>query len=403
MLAVADAQQLVLHFTQPLPPQVVPLSATLLGLVLAEDVACDLDMPPYDKALMDGYAVRTADVATGKAVLSVVEEIVAGQTPRHAVGPGRASRIMTGAPMPAGADAVVQVERTKLLEDGRVAIDDRAPKVAQNVLYQGREMRRGDTVLAAGAMLRPQEIGLLATLGKASAYVIPRPRVAILPTGDELVEPDKMPGPSQIRNSNGPMLVAQTSRAGGLPNYLGIARDNLESLRALVNEGLRCDVLILSGGVSVGKLDLVPQVLHENGVVAHFHKIAMKPGKPVFFGTREKTLVFGLPGNPVSSLVGFELFVRPALRRLRGFAATGPRFVDATLQEDFAYSTDRPTYHPARLEMTAQGYRVRTVPWFGSSDLRGLLGANAVVLLPPGDLVHRAGSVYSVLPFEDPE
>ncbi len=399
MLAVADAQQLILRYAEPLTPRHVPLSATLLGLVLAEDVASDLDMPPYDKALMDGYAVRSADVG----VLGVVEEIVAGQTPRLALGPGQASRIMTGAPMPVGADAVVPVELTKLLDDGRVAIQARPPRPGQHVLYQGREMRRGDTVLASGAVLRPQEIGLLATVGRASVAVIPRPTVAVLPTGDELVDVAVTPGAGQIRNSNGPMLAAQVSRAGGLPHPLAVARDDADRLRALVEEGLQADVLILSGGVSAGKRDLVPDVLHAAGVVAHFHKVEMKPGKPVYFGTRDRTLIFGLPGNPVSSLVCFELFVRPALRRLRGHAAAGPRLVDALLLEDFAYKTDRPTYHPARLETTAQGYRVRAVPWFGSADLRGLLQANAAVVLPPGDLLHRAGLAFPVLPFEESE
>ncbi len=403
MLAVADAQQLIQRFAQPLPPQTVPLTESILGLLLAEDVASDLDVPPYDKALMDGYAVRTADCASGQAVLRIVEEIVAGQTPQHAVGSGEASRIMTGAPLPAGADAVVRVEDTKTVAADRVAIEGRAPRPGQNVLYQGREMRRGETVLASGTPLRPQEIGLLASVGRASVPVIPRPRVAVLPTGDELVDVAATPGAGQIRNSNGPMLVAQTSRAGGVPAHLGIGRDNLDSLRPLVEQGLQADVLILSGGVSVGNRDLVPQVLHAAGVVPHLHKVDMKPGKPVFFGTRDQTLVFGLPGNPVSSLVCFELFVRPALRRLRGYADAGPRLVDAIFLEDFAYATDRPTYHPARLEMTAQGHRVRVVPWFGSADLRGLLRANAVVVLPPGNLIHKAGTVFSVLPFEESE
>jgi molybdopterin molybdotransferase len=403
MLAVADAQQLILRFAQPLTPQLVPLTETALGLLLAEDVVSDLDMPPYDKALMDGYAVRTADLPEGQGVLIVVEEITAGKIPQRAVAAGCASRIMTGAPIPSGADAVVAVERTKLLDDGRVAIQDRPPTPGKFILAQGREMKRGDTVLRNGSLLRPQEIGLLATVGRTTAKVVPRPQVAVLATGDELVDAAATPQVGQIRNSNGPMLLAQTSRAGGVPHNLGIARDSLDSLRPLVEEGLQADVLVLSGAVSAGKLDLVPDVLREAGVVAHFHKIAMKPGKPVFFGVRDRTLVFGLPGNPVSSFVCFELFVRPAFRRLRGHADAGPRFVTAILTEDYPYSTERPTYHPARLEMTASGYQVRAVPWFGSSDLQGLLGANGVMLLPSGDTLHRAGQPYSVLPFEDPE
>src|SRR5439155_14195170 len=176
-----------------------------------------------------------------------------------------------------------------------------------------------------------------------------------------------------------------------------IARDRLDSLRPLVSEGLRSAVLLLSGGVSAGKLDLVPGVLQELGVEPHFHKVEMKPGKPVFFGTHGHTLVFGLPGNPVSALVCFELFVRPAVRRLLGHADPGPHMVAAALSDDFAYRTDRPTYHPARLEAGADGWCVRPVPWFGSADLRGLVQANALVLFPAGEQHHRAGQVFSVL------
>ncbi len=400
MLSVAEAQAVVLRHARPLPPEVRPLAPAALGLVLAEDVASDLDMPPYDKAMMDGFAVRAADLPEGRGTLRVVEEITAGRTPRRPVGPGEAARIMTGAPMPAGADAVVMVERTRPADDGRVVIEDRPPVPGQNVLPRAREMRRGETVLAAGTVLRPQELGLLATVGRAQARVHPAPAVAVLATGDELVEADATPGPGQIRNSNGPMLAGQVSRAGGVPRSLGIAPDRAEALRDLVAEGLRSPVLILSGGVSAGKLDLVPGVLQELGVTAHFHKVVMKPGKPVLFGSRGDQLVFGLPGNPVSSLVCFELFVRPALRVLGGHADPGPRLLRATLAEEYAYRTDRPTYHPARLEAGEGGWEVRAVPWFGSPDLRGLTRANAFVLFPAGDHVHRAGQVFQVLSTE---
>jgi molybdopterin molybdotransferase len=400
MLSVVEAQAVVLQHARPLPLEDVPLTPAALGLVLAEDVASDLDMPPYDKALMDGYAVRAADLPEGRGVLRIVEEVTAGRTPQRPVGPGEATRIMTGAPLPAGADAVVVVERTRTTENNRVAVEDRPAAPGQNMLPRGREMRRGETVLAAGTVLRPQELGLLATVGRTSARVYPAPAVAVLATGDELVEAGVTPGPGQIRNSNGPMLAAQVSRAGAVPRVLGIAPDRLDRLRALVADGLRSPVLILSGGVSAGKLDLVPGVLRELGVEAHFHKVEMKPGKPVFFGSRGNALVFGLPGNPVSSLVCFELFVRPALRRLAGHAEAGPVLVSAALAEDFAYRSDRPTYHPARLEAGERGWRVRAVPWFGSSDLRGLSQANAFVLFSAGDHAHRAGQVFQVLRME---
>jgi len=400
MLTVAQAQAKVLDFAHQLPPETVALDARTLGLVLAEDIAADIDLPPYDKSLMDGYAVRSADLPDGHGSLTVIGEITAGQTPRTPVGAGQAVRIMTGAPMPAGADAVIVVERTRSFEGDRVQIDDRPPSPGQNMLAQGKEMRRGDVVLRTGTVLRPQEFGVLAAVGRATAAVYPAARAAIVATGDELVEAAAIPGPGQIRNSNGPMLMAQSCRAKAVPRILGIARDRLDSLRELVREGLEASILILSGGVSAGKLDLVPGVLQELGVEAHFHKVEMKPGKPVFFGTRGKTLVFGLPGNPVSSLVCFELFVRPAIRRLMGHSDAGPHWIKAVLTEKFVYRTDRPTYHPARLEPTPTGWAVKPVPWFGSADLRGLLEADGLALFPPGNAEHGAGEVLAVLNLE---
>jgi molybdopterin molybdotransferase len=435
MLSVSQAQTIVLQHARPGLPQVVPLTSAALGLVLAEDIAADLDSPPHDKAMMDGFAVRTADLPQGKGVLTVVEEVTAGRTPQQAVGASQATRIMTGAPLPAGADAVVQLERTQMLDGQRVQIDDPALSPGKNILPQGKEMRRGETVLPAGTPITAQVVGLLAGVGRTAVRVFGEPVVAVISTGDEVVEASQMPGPGQIRNSNGPMLTAQVSRSGGLPRYLGIARDRLDSLRPLIAEGLRASILVLSGGVSAGKLDLVPGVLAELGVTAHFHKVEMKPGKPVFFGTRAQPpvdpvsapageeagrrsleevmaslprrsaaglcLVFGLPGNPVSSLVCFELFVRPAIRRMLGHAEAGTALASLPLADDFPYSTDRPTYHPAKLEAAAEGWRVRPLPWFGSADLRALAGADALVVFPTGKHHHRAGEIFPVLRMSD--
>jgi molybdopterin molybdotransferase len=399
MLSVPEAQAIVLQHAQPLPPASVALESVPLGAVLAEDVASDLDMPPFDKAMMDGYAIRSADLASGTATLTVVEEVTAGQTPRQPVGPGQATRIMTGAPIPGGVDAVVMIERTTLDQD-RVTIEDKPPKPGQHILPRGREIRTGEIILKSGCCLRPQEFGLLAAVGKTSVRVQPLPRVAVLPTGDEIVDPGVKPGPGQIRNSNGPMLAAQVHRAGGVPRLLGIARDTVDSLRSFIQKGLQADVLILSGGVSAGKLDLVPGVLEELGVKARFHKVLMKPGKPVFFGSRGSTLVFGLPGNPVSSLVCFELFVRPALRRLQNHAEPLPPLWRIPLGRDFAYKTDRPTYHPACVQWLEGQCQLTLFPWFGSPDLRGLTGANALAVIAPGEHQFRSGQMLDVLPLE---
>jgi molybdopterin molybdotransferase len=238
-------------------------------------------------------------------------------------------------------------------------------------------------------------------VGRASVKAYSRPRVAVLVTGDELVDGEQLPGAGQIRNSNGPMLAAQVRRAGAIPLILGIARDRVEHLRARIMEGLQSPILVLSGGVSAGKLDLVPGVLQELNVQARFHKVKLKPGKPVFFGTHERGLVFGLPGNPVSALVCFELFVRPAIRRLAGHADPGPFLVRATLVEDFPHRSDRATYYPAWLEDVETGSSVRTVSWFGSPDLHSLTRANCFVVLPAGDQTYRAGTPINVLRVEE--
>ncbi|HEV3204061.1 MAG TPA: gephyrin-like molybdotransferase Glp [Gemmataceae bacterium] len=397
MISVTEAQTLVLQYARPLKPEIMPLTPAALGLVLAENIPSDLSMPPFNQALMDGYAVRSADLPEGAGILTVIEEVTAGKTPHINLEAGQATRIMTGAPIPPGADAVVMVEKTSILEGNRINLEDRSLKPGQNILNKGRQMREGDIVLSSGAILRPQEFGLLATVGRTAVQIHSLPQAAIISTGDELVEAVHRPGPGQIRNGNGPMLMGLIARAGGVSRYLGIARDNLTSLRSLITEGLQSDLLILSGGVSAGKMDLVPQVLQELGVKPLFHKVTMKPGKPVFFGTQGNTLVFGLPGNPVSVAACFELFVRPAVRKLRGLAEPGPIMVQATLEDDFLYQSDRPTYHPAWLEESSRGWQARIAPWFGSADLRALAKANAFIVLPAGEHLHRAGQTYSVM------
>jgi len=260
-------------------------------------------------------------------------------------------------------------------------------------------MRAGEVVVPAGTKLTPAAFGLLAAVGRTEIRAYPAPRLAIVSTGDELVEPLARPGPGQIRNTNGPMLVAQTARAGAEARYLGIARDDKAGLEKLVRDGLaNSEILVLSGGVSAGKFDFVPEVLREAGAEAHFHKVRMKPGKPLLFGTRGETLVFGLPGNPVSSFVGFELFVRPALRKMGGEAIPGPTFAPVPLAEDLKADNDRPTYAPATLKWTSEGLRVSPAGWFGSADLRGLLATDALISLPAGVVTYAAGFGVSTLP-----
>ena len=408
MLEVDAAQRLILEHATPLPTARVPL-AQARGQILAEPIASDVDSPPHDKSIVDGYAVRAEDLATGSAELHIIEEVTAGQVPTQTVVPGTATRIMTGAPLPQGAEAVVMVEETTPAQrasgETSVRIQTSRFRMGQNIMRQATSMRRGQQVLEAGRELRPIEIGLLAEVGRAEVLVYWRPTVAVLATGNELVAAESIPAAGQIRNSNGPMLAALVSRAGGNPVELGIARDNEQDLTAFVSRGLEADVLVLSGGVSAGVLDLVPAVLAKLGVQQVFHKVNVKPGKPLWFGvlpTETGTkLVFGLPGNPVSTLVGFELFVRPALGRLLGRTSSLPEPQRARLTSEFEHRGERPTYHPACIAPGAgnQGSdlpAVNLLDWRGSADLCTLSRADCLVHFLAGEKKYAPHDVVEV-------
>jgi molybdopterin molybdotransferase len=419
MLTIAEALAEIIAHVRRLPAVRAPLRDAL-GLVLAEDAVSDLDSPPFDKALMDGYAVRCVDVAAGRASLRVIEEVVAGHVPRLAVGSGEATRIMTGAPLPGGADAVVQVEHTRLSgESGDaflVHIDTTEMTAGKNVLKRGASLPQGALVLPAGRQIRPQEAGCLAELGYDPVSVYRCPRVAVLSTGDELVPVNVVPAPGQIRNSNEAMLTAQLQQMGADPVHLGVACDNHSELAEAIGRGLSCDVLVLSGGVSAGKLDLVPSVLAEAGVRQIFHKVRVKPGQPVWFGVLERPersakrggeagslmddasqcCVFGLPGNPVSSMVCCELFVRTAIRRQMGIEPASPTPFRARLVRDHFNSGTRPTYRPARWQCSETGAVVDLVPWAGSADLCATVEANGMALFPEGDQTYPAGTMVDV-------
>jgi molybdopterin molybdotransferase len=399
MLAVADALKAILGECHPLGAVKMPVLEAV-GLVLAADVASDIDSPPHDKAMVDGYAIRAAELASGTADLGVIEEVTAGAVPARAVSAGEATRIMTGAPIPSGADAVVMIERARESADGRVVLVDRPPAVGQNIMRRGAATKRGEVVIAAGTVIRPIEVGVLSEVGRTKVRVVSRPTVAVLATGNELVPADQTPGAGQIRNSNGPMLAAAVTGAGGVAEVLGIAPDDPERLSAAIIEGLSADVLLLSGGVSAGVLDLVPNVLVDLGVERVFHKVQLKPGKPLWFGVRRReakppTLVFGLPGNPVSSFVCFELFVRAAIARLAG-RENAITVVPAVLTEPFSHRGDRPTYHPARLHFINGRFEATPVAWKGSSDLAALVRANALIQFPAGDRAYQTGDMVEV-------
>lgn len=396
MLEVGEAQSIVLSATKRLRPEVTALTSSALEMVTAEDVLADTDSPPFAKSMMDGYAVRAMDCVE-PCELEVIEEIAAGSLPLKAVHQGQCARIFTGAPLPEGADAVVMVEKTDLLPNGRVAIREAGFPPGKHVFPQGAEWKEGDIVVPSGTMITPISFGLFASCGRTAVACTPNPRISIICTGNEIVEANMKPKGPQIRNSNGPMLVAQSVRAGALPRYLGIAKDTEKMLAALMREGLgNSNIMILAGGVSAGSLDLVPGTLEGLGVTIHFHKVRMKPGKPLLFGTHGDTLVFGLPGNPVSAFVGFELFVRPALRAMMGRSGESDKFISGTLTNDFKTKNDRPTYHPA----TSSSQGVSATQWAGSADLRSLLTANALLVLPAGDVSYKAGQSVSMIPIK---
>lgn len=394
MLTVADAQALVLERVLPGPVICRSLGIELLGMTLAQHIDATSDSPPFDKAMVDGYAVRSTDAKAPGAMLTLIEEIPAGQMPRRTVGPGQASLIMTGAPLPSGADAVIMHEQTQRQE--QQVILHTAVRPSQNVLRRGTEMAAGEQVFTSGTTITPAVLGVLASLGAVEVSVHQPPRVAILSTGDEVVEPETTPADGQIRNSNGLLLTSLVAQAGGVPTYLGIARDQPENLSRMIQAGLAADMLVISGGVSAGALDLVPRLLSEAGVTVHFHKVAMKPGKPLLFGTCGRTLAFGLPGNPVSSLVGFELFVRPALRRRLGQPRPLPMEVEAELTMDFQHQSDRPTWYPARLANQGVCRKVTPLGWRGSADLRTLASAHGLMKLPAGTCRLEAGTTVTV-------
>lgn len=409
MLTVEEALAQILADVDPLAGQFTPLEESL-GRVLAVDLSSDIDSPPHDKSMVDGYAVKIADVNQHPVSLPVNEEITAGQVPTRELTAGTTSRVMTGAPVPAGAEAMVMIEETELEETEAgplVRIPGQQISPGANILLQGTSIRRGDQVLTAGTRIRPLEIGLLAEIGQASVCCIPVPRVAVLSTGNELVSASEVPAAGQIRNSNGPMLSAQARRCQADVISLGIGRDDQAELEELIQAGLDADILVLSGGVSAGVLDLVPAALAAQGVNEVFHKVELKPGKPLWYGRADhdgrRSHVFGLPGNPVSSLVCFELFVRPLVDRLAGRASIGMRCRQAQLQGHFRQRGNRPTFHPACYEEGKQGGMVEPVRWQGSADQRALTTANCLAYFSAGQEEFSPGTAVPVYLFEAPD
>ncbi|MBA3242040.1 MAG: molybdopterin molybdotransferase MoeA [Acidobacteria bacterium] len=408
MIPVTEAIRIILEQARPLESERVALSGAL-GRVLAGDVVADTDLPPFDRAQMDGYAVRAADTAGVPVRLKLVGEAAAGEGWRGQLGAGEAVRIMTGAPLPAGADSVQQVEVTRELEGGAVVEVERSTQPGQFFVTRGSEIRAGETVLRAGEVVGAAGMAVLASFGYAEVEVYRRPRVAVLATGSELVAAAERPGADQIRDSNTFSLAAYAALAGAEVERLPLAGDDPELLRRLIEEAAaRSDVLILSGGVSMGRYDFTKAALASLGAEIYFERVRLRPGKPTVFARlpdEGRTLVFGLPGNPVSVSVTFNLFARTALRAMQG--ASEPSLVEerAVLSRAVKGAAERTSYLPAVLRTDADG-RLMAEPlkWGGSSDFVAFARAAALVIVPADVKLVEQGEVVSIvrLPDETP-
>jgi len=394
MIAVQDALRLVLE-DLPLLGCERAMLRQVGRRVLGEAVVATRDVPPFRNSAMDGFAVRAADVAATPARLRVLETVAAGAAPAQTVVVGTATRIMTGSVMPEGADAVVKVEDTS--EEGGDVVVRAAVRSGANVRHAGEDLRAGETVLQPGRALRPADVGLLASLSLASVLVRRQPRVAILSTGDELVDVGEDLGPGKIVNSNAYTLAAAVEEAGAMPVVLAVARDRPEALRAAYAEALEFDVVLSTGGVSVGNFDYVRRVQADLGVVEKFWKVAQKPGKPLTFGLYRGRPVFGLPGNPVSTLVCFYVYVLPALRKLMGAEAPYLPAVEAVVEEDIGTAETLTEFVRCQLEGRAQGYRVRATGSQSSGVLRSMSAGDALAISPPGTALLRKGSTVRAI------
>jgi len=398
-LSFEDARRVVEQQAAQVAPGAVEIVNLLhaAGNVLAEPVTADRDIPPFPRSTRDGYAVRTADLAKLPALLRIVGEIKAGplQLP-STLNRGDAFSIMTGAPVPPGADAVVMVEYTSAQNDSVEITRSVAP--GENIVAQGAEAKRGSLLLDRGMRLDEAAIALAASVGRSRLQVFVRPRIAVLTTGDEIVDVDAEPGPTQIRNSNSYSLAVQIQQAGGEPVVLPIAADNAQRLRELIEEGLRSDLLIMTGGVSMGRYDLVEQVLAELQAEFFFTGAKIQPGRPVVFGRiGSGKYFFGLPGNPVSTMVTFELFARPMIEALAGMRPRPLTFLHARLKSDIRIKTGLMRFLPANISGKHEDSQAELVSWQGSGDIAARARANCYIVIPPDREHILAGEWVAVM------
>ncbi len=360
-----------------------------LGRILAEDIASDMDMPPFNKSTVDGFACRKEDLGHD---LEILETIAAGMQPSKEISDKQCSRIMTGAPLPEGADLVFMVEDSVILPSGKVSYNGSFTK--ENIAYKGEDIKQGDLVLRKGKLIKPQDVAVMASVGFTSVRVSRKPLVAVISSGDELVEPFIKPGVSQIRNSNAYQLLAQLLRAGALGKYYGIAKDDKEATYQLVKQAIaECDIVLLTGGVSMGDFDFIPAVLERAGVKILFSRINIQPGKPTTFGIHPNAFVFGLPGNPVSTFTQFELLVRPLICKMMGYDLK-PFSVNIPMKVSFSRRlADRQAFIPVII--TSDGL-VSPVEYHGSAHISSLSLADGIISLESGKKSIEKGEIVNV-------
>src|ERR1017187_28270 len=400
MLTVAEAKGIILLAVRTRPPRAVPL-ADALDCALAQDVASPIDLPQWENSAVDGYAVRESDVADANENnpihLRVAATVPAGTAAGARLEPQTCARIFTGAPIPEGADAVVMQEDTRPHHEGYVAVME-SVELGENVRHAGDDVTKGEIVLRSGRVLGPAQLGMAAAVGLAQLTVYPRPRVGVLVTGAEIVEPGRLLRAGQIYDANSYSICALVKQAGCEPVDLGIADDTREDLQEKIDYGLsECDAVITVGGVSVGEYDLVKDVLADLGYEQKFWRIAMRPGKPFVFGVRGESLVFGLPGNPVSAAVTFLILVRPALLKMRGLTEIDLPTVTAEATGDFVNRDDRVHYMRANLRRDGENWLAIPMPRQGSHVISSLANANCLVEIPEATTISQGHSVRAIL------
>jgi molybdopterin molybdotransferase len=397
MITVEEALDKILCHIQPLGSEKVSLLEALRR-VIAEDIYANRDVPPLDNSGMDGYAVKNLDIKNSSkdhpVRLKVVEDLPAGSISTKTLRKGQAIRIMTGAPIPKGANTIIPVEETEK-EEGFVSIF-KAVSSGEHIRRAGEDVKKGDLVVSVGDLIRPAEVGMLASLGRSFISVYQKPLVAILCTGEELVDVDGDLDEVKIVSSNSYTLAAQVRDCGAIPIQLGIAKDRREEIREKLRQGIRADVLISSGGVSVGDYDFVKDALNDLGVKMVFWRVAMKPGKPLAFGTIRRKPVFGLPGNPVSSMVSFEQFVRPSLLKMMGHRHLFRPTVEAILKEDIHKEPGRRHFIRSSVSFEKDHYFATTTGAQGSGILRSMLRANGLIVIPEDREIVKAGEKVKV-------